>query len=313
MAVHRISKWHLPYGRIPLLSLTEKILPFAAAALIAFAVAWLLSASLGWFFASRNYGPAGEGMIGSGNYKGALQSHAMNRPSIADFVESNPFNVLLGQAAEVGTEEGKNDLFSLDGMTLSGTIPGIGAQLNDGDRVPFILEGGDYRGYTLKKVDNDKAVFIKGKKEYSIYLLYSMVNRTSSSRKGRSVPPAKVSENADGPREIPARGVIHNGTIARELVNDLLMNPFDELKKVRLRPKFRDGNPLGIEVQWIAKGSLLRELGVEKGDIVQSINGVSIKNMGDISNAINSMMGGDRFEVEVMRKGKEVPLTYAVK
>src|SRR6056297_3619844 len=104
-----------------------------------------------------------------------------------------------------------------------------------------------------------------------------------------------------------------SGEVPRELVNKLLMNPFDELKKVRLRAKFDNDDPLGMQVHWIAKDSLLKELGVQKGDIVRSVNGIPMTNMGDISNAINSLMGGTNFDVEVLRDGKSVPLTYVVR
>lgn len=103
------------------------------------------------------------------------------------------------------------------------------------------------------------------------------------------------------------------GVVARELVDSLLMNPFDELKRIRLIPKFVDGTPVGIEVANIMDGSVLKELGVEKGDVVKSVNGVVIRNMGDVANAINSLMGGSRFEVSVGRGDQDVMLNYVVK
>jgi S1-C subfamily serine protease len=38
-----------------------------------------------------------------------------------------------------------------------------------------------------------------------------------------------------------------------------------------------------------------------------------MNNMGDISNAINSLMDGSRFDVEVLRDGEQVPLSYVVR
>ena len=318
MAVRKFLKWKMPsYGEISLLPVAEKILPLCAAVLIAFALAWLLAAAFGHSFAFVNYGPTSEGITGKGDYSVTLPVSAVKEPSLADFVNSNPFNVLVRHEKAViagESDTAKNNLFSLDGMTLSGTMPGIGVQLDDGDKAPFILKGDNYRGYTLKAIDSDKAVFVKGKGEYLLYLLYGKADtgRHPSREEHRPQPvktPVRDAKDAAG----TYNGAIHDGIIARELVNDLLMNPFNEMKKVRLRAKFENGSPLGIEVQWLAKDSLLGELGVKKGDVVQSINSVPISNMGDISNAINSLMGGDRFEVEVLREGEKVPLTYAVK
>ena len=91
------------------------------------------------------------------------------------------------------------------------------------------------------------------------------------------------------------------------------MNPFDEMKRFRLRPKFEGAQASGIEVQWLDKESILTKLGVEQGDVLQSVNGIPIRNMGDVANAINSLLGGSRFDVQVVRGGKETPLSYTVK
>ena len=103
------------------------------------------------------------------------------------------------------------------------------------------------------------------------------------------------------------------GVIDRDLVNRMLMNPFDEMKRFRLRPKFEGAQASGIEVQWLDKESILTKLGVEQGDVLQSVNGIPIRNMGDVANAINSLMGGSRFDVQVVRGGAEMPLSYTVK
>ena len=47
--------------------------------------------------------------------------------------------------------------------------------------------------------------------------------------------------------------------------------------------------------------------------MISAINGVSITNVADASNALNSLMAGSRFDVTVMRGGKPVELRYQVK
>lgn len=312
MIKSRISMRHFSFNSGSVMSVTEKILPFFACILIAFALAWVTSSSLEWYFSMKNYASPGFSLAGKKGLDGVVASGGAKGPSISDFVSANPFNVKVYHTSKAASDPARKQeqIFSLEGMTLSGTIPGIGAQLRDGDLAPFILKGQEYKGYTLKDVGNNRAFFVKNDEEYILHLFYDVggaknnASRTNESQIKKTVPV----NNRISPSEVGK-----NGTIARELVNDLLMNPFNEMKKVRLRAKFKDGEALGIEVQWLARDSLLRELGVSKGDIVQSINGVPINNMGDISNAINSLMGGDRFEVEVLRKGEKVPLTYTVK
>ena len=100
------------------------------------------------------------------------------------------------------------------------------------------------------------------------------------------------------------------GQISSEMVNQLIQNPFDELKKVRLRPA--NGAP-GLQVQWIQNDSILRKLGVRKGDVIKSVNGIPFSNMADIANSISSLMSRERFDVEVTRRGKKTSLRYAVR
>ena len=63
----------------------------------------------------------------------------------------------------------------------------------------------------------------------------------------------------------------------------------------------------------IQPDSLLGQLGVQEGDTIQSLNGVPIRNLSDVSNAVNSLLGGARMDVTVVREGKPVNLGYAVK
>ena len=314
MIKSRIFLGHFSYNSGSVVSIIEKMLPFMASIMIAFALAWVSSSSLDWYFSLKNYESDRIFMLEAKGLEAGLVLPGGTSPAISDFVSANPFNVMEYEKPHAGpaATEQKEEIFSLDGMTLSGTIPGIGAQLRDGDVTPFILSGQEYRGYTLKDVESNRAFFFKNDEEFILLLFYGQ-NEDSKKSSGKNSSQVKQTLPVrDNPGIAPAE-VGQNGTIARELVNDLLMNPFNEMKKVRLRAKFQDGEALGIEVQWLARDSLLGELGVEKGDIVQSINSVPINNMGDISNAINSLMGGDRFEVEVLRKGEKVPLTYTVK
>lgn len=96
----------------------------------------------------------------------------------------------------------------------------------------------------------------------------------------------------------------------RELVDALLMNPYDELGKLRMVPA-DDGS--GMQLERIAPDSVFARVGVAQGDVIQAVNGVTISNMADAANAVNSLMAGTRFDVTVQRKGKPLELKYQVK
>ena len=66
-------------------------------------------------------------------------------------------------------------------------------------------------------------------------------------------------------------------------------------------------------MQWLDEKSILTSLGVKAGDVVQSVNGVQIRNMGDVVNVINSLMTGNTFDVHVLRNGKPEMLNYNIR
>ena len=93
----------------------------------------------------------------------------------------------------------------------------------------------------------------------------------------------------------------------RELVDKLLLNPYEEMAKIRMIPSEN-----GMKIARIAADSVLASVGVQKEDVIKAVNGVNITNLGDATNAINSMMTGNRFDVTVERGGAPVELSYEV-
>ena len=231
--------------------------------------------------------------------------------------DKNPFAVLIKPEVLV-SEKGDKDLppedervFSVDGIKVVGSLPEIAAWLSEQDKVSLVLLNQEYGGFILKEISPYSVVLNKDNVNYQVYISYRDQGKTASSQNRPKPAPEPVV--VAGGSKVQAASDSAEGVVARELVDSLLMNPFDELKRIRLVPKFVDGTPVGIEVANIMDGSVLKELGVERGDVVKSVNGVVIRNMGDVANAINSLMGGSRFEVSVGRGDQDVMLNYVVK
>jgi len=98
------------------------------------------------------------------------------------------------------------------------------------------------------------------------------------------------------------------------MINKLLMDPYQELNRVRLRPKMgEDGLPQGIEAQWLHKESLLLAMGLQSGDVIHSVNDIPIRTTSDIVNAMNSLLNSDRFVIAFFRDGADSQVSYSVK
>ena len=228
---------------------------------------------------------------------------------LASFTDVDPFG------ADIRTGGKSEQKSPLSDISLKGTLPNIGAWIAGTDGTLFYLKGQNVSGYQLKEVKYGEAVLYDGKERHSLFLTLSGGSaaktpapvRQAPARPERRSQPARPKLDFSG---IEAASADKEGAIPRELVDALLMNPYDELKKMRLIPA-DDGS--GMLLQHVDKDSVFAHVGVAQGDVIQAVNGVNITNMGEAANAVNSLMAGSRFDVSVLRNGKQVDLKYQVK
>lgn len=74
-----------------------------------------------------------------------------------------------------------------------------------------------------------------------------------------------------------------------------------------------DGNVIGVTSSSIGNLPLARMLGIQNGDIIQSVNGYTINSELAIFNLVNQLNGQRTFVANILRNGKPVTLRYRVK
>ena len=252
----------------------------------------------------------------------AAQNRVDTGNGLTDFLSANPFSIspypaevdstpVITQVEPVKTQVNS----SFASATLTWTFPNIGAWIQDNtnNKVEYIPIGDSFDDiYMLTEVKYDRAIF-KDNEDNSITKYLNLAKSDAAVVQTAYVPPPQQIVHSAHSNIMAAVPGSQEGVITREDVNNLLMNPFDEMKRFRIRPKFEGNEPVGIEVQWIQNDSILGKLGVARNDVLKSVNGIPMRNMGDITNAINSLMNGSRFDVEVMRGNAPVMLTYVVR
>lgn len=187
---------------------------------------------------------------------------------------------------------------------LIGTIPPTAAWIANDGETSLVMSGGKYNGYTLSAVSAQSADLTLGEDTYSLFLYYS----ANPPVRQAAAQPAKTD---DAPKRADVQDAEFDGkdgTVSRELLNTLIMNPYEELGKLRLIP-----TSSGMMIESMRSSSILNQLGVKRGDEVTGINGISIKDMPSIMNALNSMMTGTRLDFDVVRNNKKGKLGYVVK
>lgn len=253
----------------------------------------------------------------SGARGGDSSQNSTEKRGLDGFLAANPFHIsplkteVVSEApkpvVEVKPEEPDT---GLDDVILRGTLPGVGAWLEKGGKLELLLVGKNVEKYKLMSVKYTEAVFRRGNKSVKKYITYGPV---AAAKKTETPKPAAAPAKTQEPQKLGnviAASENKEGEVSSETVNQLVQNPFDELKRIRIRPNESAG---GLEVQWIQNESILKRLGVRKGDVIRSVNGIPFTNMGDIANSINSLMNSERFDVEVTRNGKPTALRYVVR
>ena len=94
--------------------------------------------------------------------------------------------------------------------------------------------------------------------------------------------------------------------------NEIRQNPSTFLNYVRATPARQDGKFIGFRLQAGRERGALKELGLQAGDIVTSINGVQIDSPAKGMKAMQALGEGDNVSVTLLRGGKETSLSLVL-
>ena len=201
-------------------------------------------------------------------------------------------------------------------VELLGTLPPMAALFRVDGTSRAVLVGQKLGGETLRRVEGTRVYLAEAGRDRTLEVLYAGAGGQGQAP-APPAPPASRREPAK--KTAPRSGITspsgsQEGTIEREMINQLLMDPYQEMNRVRLRPKIgEDGSPQGIEAQWLHKESLLLAMGLQSGDVIHSVNDIPIRTTSDIVNAMNSLLNSDRFVIAFFRDGADSQVSYSVK
>jgi general secretion pathway protein C len=96
-------------------------------------------------------------------------------------------------------------------------------------------------------------------------------------------------------------------------LDTVLANPNQLLMQARVVPAFRHGAAQGFKLFSIRPGSLYERIGLQNGDVMQRINGLSLDSVEQGLYAFQKLRESPRIELEVERNGQPVRLTYSMR
>ncbi|HAR96183.1 MAG TPA: hypothetical protein DCR97_09505 [Deltaproteobacteria bacterium] len=212
-------------------------------------------------------------------------------------------------------------------MTLKGVM--IGDKKKDyyavidrgGQKGVWIYETGEVveRGLAVKEIRKDSVVLQKD--DFGALLRLFAVN---AERIFLAAPAAAApSPNAANPkkRTVQKQGqgpeikrVGKTLVIPKKLADRLKSDNSSVMSSIAIRMATDgSGNPAGYKVVAIDKESIAGKMGLKANDTIQAVNGYSLKSGDDLKKLYDDLKNATRFELKVLRQGKQETIFYEIR
>jgi general secretion pathway protein C len=114
------------------------------------------------------------------------------------------------------------------------------------------------------------------------------------------------------PQAAPVSGAVSKAAAFARYRREVKQNPSSFLNYVRATPARQGGKFIGFRLQAGRERGALKELGLQPGDIVTSINGVQIDSPAKGMQAMQALGEGDNVNVTLLRGGQQTTLSLVL-
>jgi len=103
-----------------------------------------------------------------------------------------------------------------------------------------------------------------------------------------------------------------NYNVSRSMLNKVLDNAGKIIGIAAIAPKMEGGQSTGMEIRGIRPGTLLTNLGIQNGDILESVNGQPLSNPDTALGAYTTLRTADKFNLSIRRGGRSMMINYSL-
>ena len=96
-------------------------------------------------------------------------------------------------------------------------------------------------------------------------------------------------------------------------VQHALANPNQIMTDARLLPNIIDGRQEGFALKEVRQGGIYQSLGLQNGDVLLKINEYNISNPEAALQAFTALKGMDRVQLNIIRDGAKMTMTYQIR
>lgn len=155
----------------------------------------------------------------------------------------------------------------------------------------WYIEGDIINGCRLEKITNQKLFFVQGADRYVLEL-----SGDETISDGNTSIITVVSEN---------KRVVHEEALARQI------SSLSQLaSKIIFMPHVDNGKIDGLSVVHLAEEELAEKSGIEKGDIIKTVNGIPVTDFEDLKRAYEDVSERGVCEIRLLRDDQERSLFY---
>ncbi len=164
-------------------------------------------------------------------------------------------------------------------------------------------------GIKLVEIHRKKIVILRNGREEEIELKVNKGGRQLRSSTYHRVAPPRPVAATNGVTQVASGSYV----VDRKVLETATQDMSRLLTQARLVPNFRGGKPNGFRIFSIVPNSLFDKIGLRNGDIIKSINGIDLKDPEKAFQVYQMLKDNDRFEIDLIRAGQRMTLTYEVR
>jgi general secretion pathway protein C len=190
-------------------------------------------------------------------------------------------------------------------------------------RQSYIVRVGDIVPGSAKLVEVNRQYIVferNGRKEFIKLdgsLMGSLATVSTAPTTLQSSAPSAPAPTAPAPTapapEVVEAPAIRGLVLSRGMIDEKLKDKSALSTGVSVAPNFKNGQPNGLKLISVQPDSVYQKLGLQSGDVLQSINGEQIKNQQHAMELMEKFRGSDAVSIELERRGRKEKLDYKIK
>jgi len=158
----------------------------------------------------------------------------------------------------------------------------------------------EFKNYKLKEIYSQYVVFTRNNKSYKLELkkVKSEISYVNEAVNNETSQITKVDDQYQ---------------LKRDLINTYTKNNSKIWKEISIQEIKKDGKIDGFEVKKLANKTVFKELGLQKGDVIKSVNNIKLKSYADAFAIYKKIDKTENLSIIIVRDNKEVELEYEIK